>query len=151
MGDSSRRRFLNGFLGTSLGAALASMIYPVARFLSPPSVPEADVHQIEAGATNEPEFLEQGFKILRFGADPVIVVRLDDQDFRAFAATCTHLDCIVEYQKVPGRIWCNCHNGGYDLNGRNTVGPPPKPLEAFKVDLVADGPRRPRKVIVSRT
>ena len=52
------------------------------------------------------------------GAEPVILVRLSDSEFRAFAGTCTHLDCIVEFHKEPGRIWCNCHNGEYDLNGR---------------------------------
>jgi cytochrome b6-f complex iron-sulfur subunit len=151
MVDKSRRRFLNWFLGTSMGAAFVSVLYPVARFLSPPSVPEASVFQIEAGATNEPEFLERGFKIIRFGSEPVIVIRLAEREFRAFAGTCTHLDCIVEYQKEPGQIWCNCHNGGYDLAGRNTVGPPPKPLETFKVDLVENGSDQPVKVIVSRT
>jgi hypothetical protein len=28
----------------------------------------------------------------------VIVVRVSDTEYRAFAATCTHLDCIVEYR-----------------------------------------------------
>jgi len=30
-------------------------------------------------------------------------------------------------------IWCACHNGKYDLNGRNVSGPPPRPLDEFKV------------------
>ena len=71
-----------------------------AQFLSPPEVPEAGVHQIEAGPTNDPEFLDKpGSSIVRFGVEPVIVVRLSETDFRAFAGTCTHLDCIVEFQK----------------------------------------------------
>jgi Rieske Fe-S protein len=150
MAPLNRRRFVNWFLGTSAGATLMSMLYPVARFMSPPEMPEAGVHEMDAGATNDPEFLDKGFRIIRFGAEPVIVIRVSDTDFRAFAGTCTHLDCIVEFQRPLQRIWCNCHNGGYDLTGRNIIGPPPRPLEAFRVDLADDGNEGPRRVVVSR-
>jgi Rieske Fe-S protein len=150
MAALNRRGFVNWFLGTSAGAAVMSMLYPVVRFMSPPEVPEAGVHEIDAGATNDPEFLDKGFRIIRFGAEAVIVIRVSDTDFRAFAGTCTHLDCIVEFRRAEQRIWCNCHNGGYDLTGRNIIGPPPKPLEAFQVDLADDAEGRPKRVIVSR-
>jgi cytochrome b6-f complex iron-sulfur subunit len=146
----SRRGFLNWFLGTAAGALAAAVFYPVLRFVSPPEVPEASTNQVEAGATNDPELLEKGFKIVRFGADPVILVRLSDTEFRAFAGTCTHLDCIVEFQKAEQRIWCNCHNGDYNLQGQVVGGPPPKPLEPFKVDLVAKGSGQPKTIVVSR-
>ena len=148
--DSSRRRFLNWFLGTSSGALLASIFYPVLRFISPPEVPEASTSQVEAGATNDPELLENGFKIIRFGVEPVILVRIADGDFRAFAGTCTHLDCIVEFQKDKKRLWCNCHNGEYNLHGQQVAGPPPKPLEPFQVDLVYRGAGEPQSIVVSR-
>ena len=130
-----RRRFLNWLLGTSFGALMVSVLYPIARFVSPPRIPEPSTAQIEAGVTDDPTFREKAFKIVRFGADPVIVVRAADDDYRAFSATCTHLDCIVGYQKDRNRLWCNCHGGAYDLTGRNIAGPPPRPLTAFKVNL----------------
>ncbi len=145
-----RRRFLSWLLGGSFGALTAAVVYPVLRFLSPPEVPEASTNQVEAGATNDPELLEKGFKIVRFGAEPVIVLRVAEGDFRAFAATCTHLDCIVEYHKDVRRIWCNCHNGQFDLQGRQVAGPPPRPLEGFQVDLESTGPGQPQTIIVSR-
>jgi cytochrome b6-f complex iron-sulfur subunit len=131
-----RRRFINWFLGTTFGALTLSVLYPLVRFVSPPHVPEPSTAQIEAGPADDPAFREKGFKIVRFGADPVIVVRAAENDFRALSATCTHLDCIVGYQKERNRIWCNCHGGAYDLTGRNIAGPPPRPLTAFKVNLV---------------
>ncbi|MGW8181222.1 MAG: Rieske 2Fe-2S domain-containing protein, partial [bacterium] len=94
-----RRKLLNWMLGTSVIGLLGSIFYPIFRYVSPPEVPEATTNQIEAGPTNDPELLEKGFKIIRFGSDPVILVRVAEDDYRAFAATCTHLDCIVEYQK----------------------------------------------------
>jgi len=148
--DVGRRGFINWLLGLSGSALLASVLYPVLRFVSPPRVPEASTNQLEAGRTNDPELLERGFKILRFGSEPVILIRMSDASFRAFSATCTHLDCIVEYQRDKSRIWCNCHNGEYDLTGRNVAGPPPKPLTPFKVDVVARGPAEPGTIVVSR-
>ena len=97
--DKPRRRFLSWFLGTSTGALLAAVFYPVLRFVSPPEIPEAATNQIEAGFTNDPELIDKGYKIVRFGAEPVILIKVNEGDFRAFAATCTHLDCIVEYHR----------------------------------------------------
>jgi cytochrome b6-f complex iron-sulfur subunit len=147
----TRRRFLNWLLGTSAGALGVSIIYPVLRFLSPPEVPEAATDQVEAGPTNDPELVERGFKIIRFGADPVILVRVSETDYRAFAATCTHLDCIVEYQRPRQLIWCNCHNGQFDLQGRNVGGPPPKPLTPLSVHVVDRGPGQAGTIVVSRS
>ena len=144
-----RRRLLNWFLGTSFGALVASIVYPVARYITPPRVPEATANEVEAGEANDPELREKGFKIVRFGADPVILVRAADERFYAFSATCTHLDCIVGFQKEQNRMWCNCHGGAYDLTGRNVAGPPPRPLTPYKVNLVAKG-SGPATIVVSK-
>jgi Rieske Fe-S protein len=145
-----RRRFLNWLLGTSAGTLLASVVYPVLRYVSPPNIPEAGTSQVDAGPVNDPEFMDRGFKIVRFGAEPVIVIRISETSFRAFSATCTHLDCIVEYRKGQDRIWCNCHNGQYDLQGRNVAGPPPRPLSVYKVDLLSRASGQPPTVMVSK-
>jgi Rieske Fe-S protein len=145
-----RRRFLDWFLGTFVGALCASVAYPVVRFISPPDVPESTANHVDAGSISDPELLEKGFKILRFGDEPVILIRAGEGDYRAYTATCTHLECIVEFRKAGRVIWCNCHNGVYDLNGRNVSGPPPRPLTPFAVHLVQrEG--QPAKLIVERT
>ncbi|MGZ5474251.1 MAG: QcrA and Rieske domain-containing protein [Thermoanaerobaculia bacterium] len=135
-----RRRLLNWFLGTSFGALVLSVLYPVLRFVTPPRIAEASTNVVEAGLAEDALLIEKGFKIVRFGADPVILVRTADAKFYAYSATCTHLDCIVGFQKEHSRIWCNCHGGGYDLTGRNVTGPPPRPLTAYKVNLVEKAP-----------
>ncbi|MEZ5332274.1 MAG: ubiquinol-cytochrome c reductase iron-sulfur subunit [Thermoanaerobaculia bacterium] len=146
--ETSRRRFLSWFLGTSVGALLASVVYPVVAFLRPPIIPEASTNQVDAGPVNDPELLSSGFKIVRFGNDPVIVVRAGEGDFRAFAATCTHLDCIVEYRSAEHVLWCNCHNGVYDLQGRNIGGPPPRPLAPYAVHVVPGERGAPDTLVV---
>jgi len=145
-----RRRFVNWLFGTAGGALFATVFYPVLRFVTPPDVPEATTNQVDAGPTNDPDLIDRGFKIVRFGAEPVLLVRVADDDYRAFSAVCTHLDCIVEYQKGNRRIFCNCHNGEYDLHGRHVSGPPPRALEEFNVDLVSGGRGQPATIMVSR-
>ncbi|MBI2212529.1 MAG: ubiquinol-cytochrome c reductase iron-sulfur subunit [Acidobacteria bacterium] len=147
-GTSTRRRFINWFLGTSIGALLASIVYPVTRYVSPPEVPEATTNQVEAGSTNDPDLMQKGFKIVRFGADPVILVRASEADFRAFSATCTHLDCIVEYHADRKRLFCNCHGGEYDLQGKNVAGPPPRPLAVYTVKVESRAAGQPGTIVI---
>jgi cytochrome b6-f complex iron-sulfur subunit len=147
---ANRRTFLNWFLGTTVGALAVTVLYPILRFVSPPRIPEAATNQVEAGQTNDPELLDKGFKIVRFGADPVILVRVSDTDFRAFSATCTHLDCVVGFRKDKSDIFCNCHGGQYDLTGRNVGGPPPKPLAPFKVQVATKAAGQPGTIVISK-
>jgi Rieske Fe-S protein len=137
-------------LGGSLGSLAGWLLYPVLRFVDPPRVPEASATQVDAGPSNDPAFADTGYRIVRFGQEPVILIRVEEGDFRAFSATCTHLDCVVEYQRDKERIWCNCHGGVYDLTGRVVSGPPPRPLQPYKVDVVSRGDGQARSLVVSK-
>lgn len=148
--EPSRRRILSWFLGTSVGALVASVVYPVVAFLRPPEMPEAATNQVDAGAVNDPDLLDRGFKIVRFGNEPVILLRAGEGDFRAYAATCTHLDCIVEYRAAERLLWCNCHNGVYDIQGRNIGGPPPRPLAPYAVHVVPGQRGGPDQLVVEK-
>ena len=147
----TRRRFLDWFLGTTMGALAAAVLYPVIRYLSPPEAAEAAGTEVEVGLSNDPAFVADGFTITRLGGEPVIVVRAGAADFRALAATCTHLACIVEYRKDQQLVWCNCHDGRFNLSGQVLGGPPPRPLETFQVNLVPSGQPGVDKVVVSRS
>jgi Rieske Fe-S protein len=131
-----RRRFLEILLGTSLTAFAAAVAYPVARYLSPPQIPEATSSRVLAGKVSE--LAAEGWKIFPFGSQPGILIQTAPGEFRAFSATCTHLECTVQFEKSSKRIWCACHNGFYDLTGRNVAGPPPRPLTSFTVQVVGE-------------
>lgn len=132
----TRRKFLDHFLtGTGL-AALAGVVYPLFRYLTPPPQEEAVVSSVNLGPAKD--FPPGSGKIFRLGSKPGILVRGVDGKFRAYYATCTHLDCIVQYDGRADNIWCACHNGRYDLNGRNVSGPPPRPLTALNVNVLPD-------------
>jgi cytochrome b6-f complex iron-sulfur subunit len=130
----NRRQFLNYVLGGGLLGWLGSVLYPVFSFLNPPKKAEANIQSVKAGPIED--FSVNSSKIIKFGRKPVILIRTEGGDFRAYFATCTHLDCIVQYRTDMRQIWCACHNGLYDLNGRNISGPPPKPLEELAVNIV---------------
>jgi Rieske Fe-S protein len=120
----------------------ASVLYPLARYVSPPDVPEAQTDRVVAG--KDTDLKPNEGKVFRFGSKPGLLVRTAEGEYRAFSATCTHLNCTVQYRGDLRQIWCACHNGTFDLNGQNVSGPPPRPLEAFKVN-VANG-----EIVVSR-
>lgn len=140
---TTRRRVLNWFLGTSVGAMFVSIAYPVARYILPPDVPEAQTSRAVAGRAGDLKPNEG--RVFRFGSAPALLVRAEDGTYKAFSATCTHLNCTVQYRGDLKQIWCACHNGMYDLTGKNVSGPPPRPLEAYSVN-VADG-----EIVVTKT
>lgn len=77
-------------------------------------------------------------QIFKFGSDPGILIRTPDGELRAFSAIRTHLSCIVQYRADFDHIWCACHNGHYDLHGKNIKGPPPRPLEEYDVTVASE-------------
>jgi len=128
-----RRTLLGFLLGSSLLASLASIIYPVLNFILPPPTGEMDADTVVAARADE--LAPNSGKIFRFGSRPGILVRTPAGDYCAFSATCTHLECTVQYRGREHDIWCACHNGVYDLQGRNVSGPPPRPLEVYDVHV----------------
>ena len=132
----SRRKFLDYLLGTSAVATLGAILYPIFKFMVPPQVIEAQQNSVPVG--KNAEIATNSGKIFKFGSKPGIIIRTETGDLRAFNAVCTHLACIVQYDPKSKQIICACHNGIYDLNGKNIGGPPPRPLEAFAVNVKGD-------------
>src|SRR5215472_5116509 len=90
------------------------------------------------GEINKAELKANSGQIFKFGSQPGILIRTSEGDLRAFTAICTHLACIVQYRSDLSHIWCACHNGHFDLNGKNITGPPPRPLEPYVVNVRGD-------------
>ena len=124
------------FLGAGVFASLVSFLYPVLRYLIPPPTAELESDLALAGKVGD---LKPGTgKIFRFGSRPALLVLSPDGQYHALSAVCTHLGCTVQYRNDLHDVWCACHNGLYDLNGRNISGPPPRPLETYEVIVKGD-------------
>jgi Rieske Fe-S protein len=116
-----------------VAAWLGAVLYPIIAYLKPPAQAEVEVSSVRVGVLDD--IKKDSGQIVRFGNKPVLLVRTPEGKLKAFSATCTHLDCTVQYRSDMGVIWCACHNGKYDLTGRNIDGPPPRPLDEFRVLL----------------
>jgi cytochrome b6-f complex iron-sulfur subunit len=128
-----RRRFVEVLLGAGFLATAAAFIYPVLRYLVPPKASDLGSDAVVAGRVGE--LKPNSGKIFRFGNRPGLLVRTAAGEYRAMSAACTHLSCTVQYRDDLREVWCACHNGKYNLDGRNIAGPPPRPLEAFDVQV----------------
>jgi Rieske Fe-S protein len=137
-----RRRIVEVLLGGGLFASVVSFVYPVLRYLIPP--PVADLGGDEVVASKVGDLRPNGSKVFRFGTRPALLLMTAEGEYRALSAVCTHLSCTVQYRNDLHQIWCACHNGLYDLNGRNISGPPPRPLESYTVHVRGD------EIVVSR-
>jgi Rieske Fe-S protein len=132
----TRRRFLNILLGGGFLILLGQITYPLFRYVLPPKVAEPIPSSVVVGKLNE--LAPNSGKIFRFGPKPGLLIRTAVGEYRAFTATCTHLNCTVQYRQDLNHIWCACHDGHYDLSGVNIAGPPPRPLEQFKITIRND-------------
>jgi cytochrome b6-f complex iron-sulfur subunit len=131
-----RRRFVGALLGSGFLATAVAFLYPVLRYLVPPKASDVGGDAVVAGRVGE--LKPNSGKIFRFGNRPGLLIHTSSGEYRAMSATCTHLSCTVQYRDDLQQVWCACHNGKYDLNGRNVSGPPPRPLEAFEVQVQGD-------------
>jgi Rieske Fe-S protein len=66
---------------------------------------------------------------------PAVLVHLDNGDFAAYSAICTHQGCTVAYRN--GQLACPCHGSVFDpAHGAAVVaGPAPKPLPEIPVKV----------------
>lgn len=134
MENNSRRKFLGLCLGGLAAGAAASVTYPVYRYLAPRAVdanaakvviPEKDLPLGEA-------------KFFEFAGSAAVLVRTGKRELIALSAVCTHLGCIVQWEKDKQGFICPCHAGYYTAEGAVISGPPPRPLKKLPVS-VSDG------------
>jgi Rieske Fe-S protein len=150
-GSISRRFWLLTSLKAGIVATLAALFYPVALFLRPRFAPTSGAQEAVAPyrlGDLKPDAAGRWPAPFNFNDKPCLLVLSGDKEVRAFNAICTHTDCTVEFLPDKGVIYCACHGGTYDLSGRNISGPPPRPLEEYKVSLRGDAGQE--DIIVSR-
>ncbi len=131
----SRRQFLNGIIGGWLGAFLASLVYPVVKFIFPP-YQEPD--EVILPFSDFKDMRPNSVRSFAWGSKLGLVKKNDDDMYFAFVGVCTHLDCNVAYLNEQRKFFCACHDGWYDENGINIGGPPPKPLRRLTLIIVQE-------------
>lgn len=137
-GRELTRRDLMG-VGLVAGAGLAAVSYPVLRYLSPAAAGDA-TRGVEIPVDRLG--LWEAERVL-VGGLPGFVVRTPDEIY-ACSGVCTHLGCVVNWQRGRRIFFCPCHGGRFAPDGRVLGGPPPTPLPRFGVSV------RQGKIVVER-
>ncbi len=130
----NRREFLQKALAVLGLTTLASFVYPLYKYFSP---------QTEEGGTKQLVLSKKDIpageaKDIVFNNTPGVLINRPDKGFIALSRVCTHLGCLVDYQKDKKRLLCPCHAGTFDLSGNVISGPPPKPLPQFPLKVEGD-------------
>lgn len=132
--NMERRKILQLILAVFGSAAFASFLYPLLRFLAPPSVGT----RVKKLTIKKDEIPVGDAKDIVFNNSPAIIINRPREGFIVLSKVCTHLGCIVNYEKAQGRLLCPCHGGLFDLDGNVISGPPPKPLAKYPVQVEGD-------------
>jgi cytochrome b6-f complex iron-sulfur subunit len=77
-------------------------------------------------------------RMVRHGSEPLFVVRVSDRQVIAVSAICTHLRCVLRWERDSGIFHCPCHDGTFDRAGNVLSGPPKKPLRQYAAEVRAD-------------
>ncbi len=128
-----RRRFLLGLSWAGFGISVASFLAAVLRFVRP-SVSGRPAMSAQVGF---PDDYQLGQVVYHRG-QKLFIVR-DEKGFVSISARCTHLGCMVSWNKDHHMFLCPCHGGKFDADGRNVEGPPPRPLDLFAMRLDDNG------------
>ncbi len=124
MEDTGRRKFLEICLAGIAAAAAGAVVWPVFRYLGPLSASKSAgkvVIRVVDVAEGQARFFE-------YGGSSAVLIRKTGGELVALSAVCTHLGCIVQWEKEKQQFICPCHAGHYTADGTVISGPPPKPL-----------------------
>ena len=134
MKNSDRRKFLGICLAGIAAAAAAAVSYPLYRYLSP--LPES--RSANKVSFPESEVRDGEAKFFEYAGSAAVVLKERTGNLIALSAVCTHLGCVIQWQRDGQEFLCPCHAGRYSAEGSVISGPPPKPLQRLPVS-VANG------------
>lgn len=126
-----RRGFLRLLLTITGLTALGSILYPLTRFVAPPLAKKSSDRLV----IDKDLISEGNAKEIVLGSTPAIVINVPERGFVVLSRVCTHLGCLVQYDKKGKRLLCPCHAGIFDLDGKVLSGPPPKQLESIPLKV----------------
>ncbi len=116
---------------SALGLGILTFFRNLFLYIFPPRRPKSYHRYLVA---KQEELAVGKAKKIYLGRTPVYIVRLKDE-FKVFSGVCTHLGCIIKWEQDKHRFFCPCHQGVFDETGKVVSGPPPKPLDEFKVEV----------------
>jgi len=127
--NQGRRKFLLGLSWAGVGLLITTFLAAVLKFFWP-HVSSRPARSVQVGF---PEDFQPG-QVVYHPSRKLFIVR-DSKGFLSLSARCTHLGCMVVWNRDHRMFLCPCHGGKYDAEGRNVEGPPPRPLDLLALRL----------------
>lgn len=131
----SRRTFIDLVFSGGIVFTILVSLGVIFRFLWPPKRGSAGSEKTLVGELDQ---IPVGGSVRRVvGGRGVLIIRTGT-GFVGLGLRCTHKGCNVEWDPDRRAVVCPCHGGSFDLQGNVLGGPPPRPLDRFKVKVVGD-------------
>jgi len=116
--------------------ALASLVFivPVVKFLSPQKI-EARADKV---IINKSDIPYGAAMEVSYNSTPLIVINRKGKGLIALSRVCTHLGCLVGFNREDQDLVCPCHAAKYSLEGNVISGPAPRALKSYPIQVEAD-------------
>jgi cytochrome b6-f complex iron-sulfur subunit len=131
-----RRQFLTWLSRAFLGLWAVGAAAVVSAYVKPPRRGEGAAERTVRVGLLEDLPIGEG-RLVRHGVTPFHVIRLDATRIVAVSAVCTHVRCILGFDRERRALICPCHDGRFDVNGNVVSGPPPRALPTYTVSVRA--------------
>jgi len=129
-----RKDFITSlFAFIPLGTGFAGITFMGARFITPRKS-EKLYRKIFAMNLDDIE-VNESKPFFDLTGRELVLVRTGESEIRAISTTCTHLGCKVHWEADKNIFFCPCHNGVFSPDGSVVEGPPPRPLDTYRVQV----------------
>lgn len=131
--ENGRRKFLETLIGLVGLTTVGGLAFPFVRYL----------HFLGASkqgskvTVKKSEITADVPKKIIVAGKPVVVIK-EGKGYFAMSLVCTHLGCLVIWEKDKKEFLCPCHAGRFDIDGKPIAGPPKEPLKKYKVEDLGD-------------
>jgi len=141
----SRRNFYVGaiyaigaWISASLGLPAIAYLFLPPKAVKPDEWIEiGDADSLSRDAPTEMTFRRNrvdGWKVIS-ERGTAWLVRSASNEIVAFGPQCTHLGCAYHWDEGRDRFVCPCHNSVFDMGGKVTAGPAPRPLDRYDLKV----------------
>jgi len=125
-----------GFVGASAAGLLVMGCAGANKMKTAPSKQEGDIVEVEIDKVAELGTPGGMVAVEPKGMKPVLVMRLENQQFRAMSMKCTHIGCTVRWDNEEQLLRCPCHGSRFKDDGSVTKGPAKRALAQYPTQLL---------------
>lgn len=130
-----RRRGFMEWMGVGiLWLWVVAIVGAISSFLRKPEA-RRSVTSGQVSAGEAASLVPGSARLVRHGANPFFVTRLDGGDILAVSALCSHFRCVLNWDAESGVLVCPCHEGRFNPTGDVLSGLPRQALPTYPVEI----------------